>query len=154
MKNSGYCKQFRIEVLMAGLKVYNKILEDNKNGVKPIYRSKEWKTSARRMDKQKNITGWLGTFYKSFIFVPPTPGGELQNRMQLKEQELRAGGREMWAIKIIETAGRPLERAIVFSDPFGGNKCTDKKCLPTLDPANKLKCRRTLVCCNIPANCA
>ena len=78
--------------------------------------------------------------------MPPTPDSELKNRMQAKEQELRAGGREMWPIKIIETAGRPLERVIVNSDPFGGNQCYDKKCLPTLEPANKLSCRRTSVC--------
>ena len=71
------------------------------------------------MEKEKKKTGWLGPFYKSCVFVPPTPKGELQKRMQLKER--RAGGGEMWAIKIIETAGRPLEKAIVNSDPFWGN---------------------------------
>ena len=47
----------------------------------------------------------------------------------------------MWPIRIIETAGRPLKRVIVNSDPFRLNQCFDKKCLP----ANKLSCKRTSV---------
>ena len=53
LKNSGYDKGFRTEILRAGVKGYNKILQDAKNGLKPIYRTKEWRKSARRMDKQK-----------------------------------------------------------------------------------------------------
>ena len=63
------------------------------------------------MDKRKKKTDWLDPFYKSCIFVPPTPGGELKKQMQLKEKELRAGGREDYPIKIIETARRPLKHA-------------------------------------------
>ena len=32
--------------------------------------------------------------------------------MQVKEEEMRAGGREAYPIKIIETAGRTLEQTI------------------------------------------
>ena len=56
MKNSGYNEIFRSEVLKAGLHGYNKILEADIQGSKPIYRSKEWKCAARRMDKRKKKT--------------------------------------------------------------------------------------------------
>ena len=36
---------------------------------------------------------------------------------------MRAGGREEFPIKIIETAGKTLERTLVNSDPFNGNQC-------------------------------
>ena len=50
-------------------------------------------------------------------------------------------GRENWPIKIIETAGRKLERALVKSDPFGGNKFEDKTCIPNKNPKNTIGCR-------------
>ena len=38
---------------------------------------------------------------------------------------MRPGGGENWGIKIIETAGKSLEKVLVKNDPFGGNKCQD-----------------------------
>ena len=53
---------------------------------------------------------------------------ELQKRMQEREEQLRAGGRESWPIKIIEIAGKTLEQTLVKTDPFNnGNSCNDKK---------------------------
>ena len=53
---------------------------------------------------------WLGPFWKSCVFVPTTFGSDLNKRMQLKEEESRAGGREAWPFKIFEMAGKTLER--------------------------------------------
>ena len=58
---------------------------------------------------------------------------------------MRPGGREKWPIKIIETAGQTLERALVKTDPFGGNKCEDKTCLPSKNPKNTISCRKNNV---------
>ena len=98
------------------------------------------------MRKKKN---WLGPFWKSCIFVPPTPGSELKKMMQEKEEKMRAGGREAWPIKIIETAGRTLEQTLVKTDPFNGNQCYDKNCLPSKVGNNKINCRRNCVCYKI-----
>ena len=65
--------------------------------------------------------------------------------MQAKEEELRAGGRENFPIKIIETAGKPLERILVKTDPFSGNGCSDPKCIPNRNPKNRISCRRNNV---------
>ena len=75
--------------------------------------------------KEGKNNNWLGTFWKSCIFVPPTPGSEWKKQMQAKEEEMRAGGKEAYLIKINETAGRTLEQTLVKTDPFDGNKCTD-----------------------------
>ena len=101
------------------------------------------------MDKRKKKRNWLGNFWKSCIFIPPTPGSQLKKLMQEKEAEMRAGGREEFPIKIIETAGKTLERTLVNSDPFGGNKCTEAKCEPRKNPRNKISCRRNGVCYRI-----
>ena len=130
LKNSGYIVKFCKEILLAGLNGYNKILETDRLGQKPIYRTKGWRKSAHWMDRQKKAKNWLGSHYKSCIFVPPTPGSELQKRMQKVELEMRPGGRENWAIKFIETAGKSIERVLVTTDPLNGNRCSDKSCFP------------------------
>ena len=43
LKNSGYDEKFRLEILKSCLNGFEKIVEDEKNGIKPIYRSKAWK---------------------------------------------------------------------------------------------------------------
>ena len=66
-----------------------------------------------------------------------------------KEEEMRAGGREAWPIRIIETAGKTLEQTLVKFDPFNGNTCNDKKCLVNSSSNSKINCRRNCVCYQI-----
>ena len=101
------------------------------------------------MDKKKKKSSWLGA-YKSCIFVPPTPGSQLQSKLQAIEKEMRPGGRENWPIKIIETSGKTLESVLVKADPFQGNKCSDPKCLPNKNYKNKINCRRNNIGYKIP----
>ena len=154
LKNSGYNQKFRSEILKSGLNGYNKILKAERDGVRPTYRPKGWNETARWLVKRRKKNNWLGPFWKSCIFVPPTPGSELKKLMQSKEEEMRTGGRETYPIKIIETAGKTLERALVNTDPFDGNKCGDVKCIPSQNPKNKINCRRNGVCYRISCrNC-
>ena len=146
LKNSGYDQSFRAEILKSGLQGYNKIVAADKEKRRPMYRTKQWKRSDRWLEKRRKKKNWLGPFWKSCIFVPPTPGSELKKRMQRKEEETRVGGREGWPIKIIETAGRTLEQTLVNNDPFQGNACNDPKCVPSRDPKNKINCRRNTIC--------
>ena len=53
LKNSGYNYKFRKEVLDSTLKAYKKIIEDDKNGIKPIYRSRDWNLEERQKQKSK-----------------------------------------------------------------------------------------------------
>ena len=76
LKNSGYSQKFRLEILHSGL--YNKILKAERDGIRPVYRPKGWNESARWLDKRRKKNKWLGPFWKSCIFVPPTPGSELR----------------------------------------------------------------------------
>ena len=147
LKNSRYSMKFRKEILSSALNGYNKILETDKSGDKPLYRTKEWRSSASWLEKKKKRKSrcWLGETFKSCVFVPPTPDSELRNLMQRKEEVMRPGGRESWAIKMIETAGKSLENCLVKTDPFEGNQCSDKSCLPANNPKNRISCRRNNV---------
>ena len=89
--------------------------------------------------KQRKKNNWLRNFWKSAICVPPTPGSQLK-------KQVRAGGREAFPIKIIETVGRTLDQTLVNTDPFNGNQCTDVKCEPKKNSKNKISCRRKGVC--------
>ena len=153
LKNSGYSEAFRLEILKSGLNGFNKILKADRDGTRPMYRPKGWRESARWLEKKRKKSNWLGKFWKSCIFIPPTPGSELKKRMQAKEEETRAGGREAFPIKIIETAGRTLEQTLVNTDPFDGNKCTDEKCEPNRNPKNKISCRRNGVTYRVSCLC-
>ena len=150
LKNSGYSVNFRREILSSGINGYNKILEADRNKIKPLYRPKGWNRSARRLESRNKSQNWLGPKYKSCIFVPPTPGSELKQLLQQKEVEMRPGGREDWPIKIIETSGKSLERCIVKTDPFNGNQCLDKTCLPAQNKNNKISCRMNNIGYRIP----
>ena len=147
--NSGYNVCFRMEVLKSGLVGYNRILAADSAGTRPIYRMKQWQASSRWMEKKRRKKNWLGSFWKLCVFFPAMPRSELKKRMQCKEEESRAGGREAWPIKIIEMVSKTLEQTLVKPDPFNGNVCSDKKCLHNSNDDNKLNCRRNCICYKI-----
>ena len=94
LKNSGYDEQFRLEILKSSINWYEKIVEDEKNGIKLIYRSKDWKEqnnwNTKKIFKKENW--WKGnkeTQNKSVIFVPATPGGELGRFKEKTTEKIR-----------------------------------------------------------------
>ena len=59
--------------------------------------------------------------YKSVLFVPPTPNGELAKQLKEREEELNKNSSER--IKIIEKSGIKIEEMLVKKDPFPIKKC-------------------------------
>ena len=53
LKNSGYSQKFRTEILNSGLHAFEKMLEDDNSGAKPLYRSREWNKEERQASKIK-----------------------------------------------------------------------------------------------------
>ena len=53
LKNSGYNAKFRKEVLDSSLKAFQKMVKDDQDGIKPLYRSREWNSEARQILKSK-----------------------------------------------------------------------------------------------------
>ena len=47
LKNYGYSPKFTEEILLDGLNGYKKILEEDRAGLKHLYRSKEWRKAKR-----------------------------------------------------------------------------------------------------------
>ena len=56
LKNSGYNQKFRMEILDSSLKAFQKMIDDDKNNVKTMYKSREWNAEERNKVKSaKNI---------------------------------------------------------------------------------------------------
>ena len=134
MKNSGYNKNYRIQILDSAIKAFDKMLEEDRNGTKPLYRNRTWNRDERLKSKENKNTSWYkdstkpkqDKTYKTVLFVPPTPGSELLKEMRNREEELNRFNRER--IKIVEKGGTKIEKLLTKKNPFKEEKCKDKWC--------------------------
>ena len=77
LKNSGYNRKYRVEILDSAMKAFEKMLEEDRNGKKPLFRNKEWMREEREASKDDKKRNWYKddkNSYKTVLFVPPTPG--------------------------------------------------------------------------------
>ncbi|KAK3732414.1 hypothetical protein QZH41_003562 [Actinostola sp. cb2023] len=124
MQYSGYGKRFRYEVVRSALNAYRKIVTLDQQGVRPIYRQKEWKRTEREKEKREKKTTWYKTGgYSSVIFVPTTPLSELK---RILEKNVKESGIK---IKIVETAGMNAKRMLQRSNPFKEKTCEKEDCM-------------------------
>ena len=131
LKNSGYTQKFRTEILDSGMKAYQKMLEEDKNGTKPLYRSRNWNEEERQASKTKKKFNWWNTEkskiqYKTVLFVTPTPGGVLAKALRKREEELNRNNPER--IKIEEKGGLKIKDILTSKNPFEKSKCAQKSC--------------------------
>ena len=80
---------------------YNKETERDRQGIRPLYRRKGYEAKERKKKKARLKSAWYKP-HDAVLFIPPTPKGELQNR--LKEVVKQQVGSEM-KVKIVERAG-------------------------------------------------
>ena len=58
LRRSGYPATWRHEVIKAAYEKFDKMCEDEDNGVRPIHRPREWKERERRLEKEAKVTNW------------------------------------------------------------------------------------------------
>ena len=131
LKNSGYNQKFRTEISDSILNAYQKMVEDDKNGVKPLYRSADWNKEERKNAKVSKKFNWWNNIkseiqYKSVCFVTPTPGGVLVKDLTKREQELNKNNPER--IKFEERGGIKIKDILGAKNPFMKSKCILKTC--------------------------
>ena len=129
LKNSGYNQKFRFEIIDSAWKAFQKIIEDDKNNVKPLYRSRNWNAEERMKSKLIKKRNWwknenAKVEYKSVLFVPPTPGGALAKELKIREEELNKYNKER--IKIVEKGGIKIKDLLTSKNPFQKSKCLEK----------------------------
>ena len=130
LKNSGYNEKYRREIVDSAMKAFKNMLEDDKSGKKPLYRSRTWNNEDRIIAKEKKKQNWWKTNqktnFKSVLFVPPTPGGVLAKEMRKREDELNRFSTER--IKIVEGGGIQGRNILSTKNPFQSEKCSQKWC--------------------------
>lgn len=81
LQYSGYDQKFRKEVVRSALAAYNRLVELDANGEKPLYRPWGWKAHERARERKKRCDNWFRKGgYETVIFVPATPGSQIKRR--------------------------------------------------------------------------
>ena len=130
LKKSGHSVNFRKQILNSAFQAFQKMIEDDKSGTKPMFRARNWNSKERYERKLEKKRNWFNTGrteidYKSVLFVPPTPGGELIR--ELKQRELELNKNDKARIKFVEKSGVKMEDMLVKKDPFPAKKCEGKE---------------------------
>ena len=81
MKLSGYGKRYRLTIIQSALAAWEKLVNQDKTGEKPLYRERQWKKEDRGREKEKKKDKWYnnlgGTTNDFTIICPNSPGGRL-----------------------------------------------------------------------------
>ena len=109
-------------------------LKDDKDEIKPLYRSRDWMRDERKQNKKERKTNWYKNNeniknrnnYESVLFVPVTKGGILAKELKKREEELNRNKNKR--IKIVESGGIKLKDILVDKNPFENAKCKETKC--------------------------
>ena len=84
MMHSGYPEKYRVDTLTRAFRIYDKMVEEDNSGTRPLYRPKDWNVVTRRKEKEKIKFEWSTRGgHIAPIFVPPTPNSELANSQRL-----------------------------------------------------------------------
>ena len=129
MRASGYDQRYRFQVIKSGLSGYDKMLEEERRGGRPVNRPRSWDEDERLKKKELQKKRWFrkGGFYVP-LFVPHTPGGELEKRIRLKEAQNNQGRKIRF--KIVAKSGVTLEQKLRRSNPWAGGGCGQDGCFP------------------------
>ena len=107
------------------------MLEEDRNGTKPLYKSCNRNFEERQISKAKKRLNWWNNEhakiqYTSVLFVTPTPGGILVKELRKREEELNRNSTER--IKIVEKGGLKIKDILGSKNPFKKTKCVQKTC--------------------------
>ena len=144
MKMSGYCEKFREEVIVSGVNGFEKMVQVQEAGGRPVNRPRSWEQDTRKKKKtEKSITWHKNGGFDVPLFVPCTPGGELAKK--IKEVEEKKSGNRTVRFKVIETGGIAMKSLLQKSDPWAGGKCGKQDCFPCKGEKSGGDCERNSV---------
>jgi hypothetical protein len=128
MRFSGYNKKFRWNVLDLAYSIYEGKLKDAEDGVRPLYRRREFNREER---EKKNMSG-RETWYRGNKLAPnlaplkvdPTPGGKMFSEMEKVIKDFS----NTHGIKLVERGGRKIATTVksnrLGSGEYGREKCS------------------------------
>ena len=141
MKISGYSEKYRETIIHSALAGWDRMLELDRTGEKPLYRERGWNEENRRKEKESKKSGWFrgkgGNVCDFPIFCPISPGGRLADKWRRIVEDVRAStGGEVRA-KVIEQAGVPLHSMLGKAVPRCEDLCSKADCQPCLGKQTK-----------------
>ena len=94
MKAAVYNKRFRLKVIKSSLAGFKKMVEVEREGGRPVNRTRSWEEDIRQVQKQSRQQNRFATGANHVpVFVPHTPGSELAKRMRAKAGTCLTGAR-------------------------------------------------------------
>ena len=129
MRDSGYPENMRYEIIQSGLKGYNKMLEVEQAGGRPVNRPQRLDRIERKKQKMTKKDNWYrNDTFSTVLFIPCTPGSLLAK--ELREVEARGADDRGWRVKIVEMGGNTLRSQTCKSNPWNGQSCGRPNCFP------------------------
>ena len=149
--NSGFDKKYRKEILNSALLAFEKIMLDDKSGIKPLFRNRDWNKLERSKAKNERKTNWykIGAGdidYKTILLVPVTKGAVLLRALQKREEEINRNSDER--IKMVEGGAMQMKNLLVNKNPFPSTTCEMKKCIlckSNIENKTKIPCNASNV---------
>jgi hypothetical protein len=143
LRYSGYSFGFREAVISAALGIYkSKLIEDKKEGGRPLYRDADYKKEERRREKEKKAVTW----YRGKedipnlapLIVDPTEGGQLRKEMSricnLFKETHNIG------VLLMERGGQ-RSGTDIRSNPLGSRLCKRGNCPICREEGSKGGCQ-------------
>ena len=116
MMLSGYSVEERDMVTRLAWKRYNNILQDVREGKRPLYRASTWEREARAVGKLKKQREWSGDV-DAVLFCQITPDSLLKTELE------RVFSEEGLKVKVVEKGGSSVLQFLQKSDV-----CADRSC--------------------------
>ena len=133
MKLSGYPEKYRANIINSALTAWDRMVEMDESGEKPLHRERSWRKEERSLDKERKKAGWFktGGEVSDFpIFCPMTPGGRLAAKWRKVVEESRITSSGDVRAKVVEQGGVPLHAILVKPLPRSDDTCTKRDCQP------------------------
>lgn len=129
MKDSGYDEKFRYEVIDAGVKGYKEQVKKDKDGIRPMFRPRNYMKDERKEKKEQDKKDWYKKGgHTSVVEVEYTENSELAKRYREATKKKKVP----W--KVVEKSGYSLQNILVKSNPFKRENCGRQKCFPCKKP--------------------
>ena len=80
---SGYPEKYRENIILSSLAAWDRMVEMEKSGERPLHRERSWRREERCLEKERKKAKWfsVGGEVADFpLFCPMTPGGRLATK--------------------------------------------------------------------------
>ena len=126
MRDSGYGQKFRAQIIESVLRGWDKMLDEQERGGRPVNRPRQHEEAKRKENKWRKRKDWYKAGgFSTVLFCPWTPGSQLAKKW--REIERQGASSRGWRYKIVEKTGRAIS-SIVCKNPWTVGPCEDEDC--------------------------